>query len=73
MCGDNPTVRELIDYEQFCGIRPAAQAAAASALPPEQEMTVEELKNALDRRVPLFVWTCASLRSFGSAGSLVRR
>ena len=55
MCGDNPTVRELIDYEQFCGIRPAAQAAAASALPPEQEMTVEELKNALDRRVPLFV------------------
>ena len=55
VCGDNPTVRELIDYEQFCGIRPAAQAAAASALPPEQEMTVEELKNALDRRVPLFV------------------
>lgn len=23
VCGENPTVRELIDYEEFCGIRPA--------------------------------------------------
>ena len=22
LCGDNPTVTELIDYEQFCGIAP---------------------------------------------------
>jgi adenylyltransferase/sulfurtransferase len=22
VCGTNPTVTELIDYEQFCGIRP---------------------------------------------------
>jgi len=21
MCGDNPTIKQLIDYEQFCGIR----------------------------------------------------
>ena len=21
VCGDNPTVNELIDYEQFCGMR----------------------------------------------------
>ena len=21
MCGDNPTIKELIDYEQFCGVR----------------------------------------------------
>jgi adenylyltransferase/sulfurtransferase len=20
LCGDNPTVKELIDYEQFCGM-----------------------------------------------------
>jgi adenylyltransferase/sulfurtransferase len=49
VCGDNPTVRELIDYEQFCGIRPAAAA------PAEQEMTVEELKQVQDRREPLFL------------------
>jgi adenylyltransferase/sulfurtransferase len=24
VCGDHPTVRELIDYEQFCGITPEA-------------------------------------------------
>jgi len=55
VCGDNPTVKELIDYDQFCGIRPAAQAAAAAGLPPEQEIAVEDLKKAQERREPLFV------------------
>jgi len=55
VCGDHPTVRELIDYDQFCGIRPAAQAAAAAALPPDQEITVEDLKKAQDRQEALFV------------------
>ena len=32
VCGLHPTVTELIDYEQFCGIPPAAEAGAASAL-----------------------------------------
>jgi adenylyltransferase/sulfurtransferase len=22
VCGDNPSIRELIDYEQFCGVAP---------------------------------------------------
>jgi adenylyltransferase/sulfurtransferase len=45
VCGDNPTVRELIDYEQFCGItRPTAASPSPSALPPELETSVEELK-----------------------------
>jgi molybdopterin/thiamine biosynthesis adenylyltransferase/molybdopterin converting factor small subunit len=30
VCGDNPTVTELIDYEEFCGA-PGPQAASASA------------------------------------------
>src|SRR3979409_1620058 len=33
VCGDNPTITELIDYEEFCGLRPEvsdAQLAAAS-------------------------------------------
>jgi len=55
VCGDHPTVRELIDYDQFCGIRPPAQAAAAAALPPDQEITVEDLKKAQDRQEALFV------------------
>jgi adenylyltransferase/sulfurtransferase len=50
VCGDAPTVRQLIDYEQFCGITPAAQATDPAALPAGQEATVEELKSRLDRR-----------------------
>lgn len=46
VCGDNPTVTELIDYERFCGIEPIAED--------EQDMTndrlsVLELKEQLDK------------------------
>ncbi len=49
ICGDAPTQRALIDYEQFCGITPATRPGAAPALPPEFETTVDELKARLDR------------------------
>jgi len=49
VCGDHPTVKNLIDYEQFCGITPAAPAAAAEAMDDSTETTVEELKARLDR------------------------
>jgi adenylyltransferase/sulfurtransferase len=26
VCGDHPTIRELIDYDEFCGVKPAAGA-----------------------------------------------
>jgi adenylyltransferase/sulfurtransferase len=50
VCGDSPTVRQLIDYEQFCGITPAVKAADAGRLPVELEITVTELKERLDRK-----------------------
>jgi adenylyltransferase/sulfurtransferase len=53
VCGDHPTVTSLIDYEQFCGIRPAA--SAAPALPAELETTVEELKARIDQRQPTYI------------------
>ena len=49
ICGDHPTITALIDYEQFCGIAPVAQAAARRACAPRIETTVEELKARLDR------------------------
>ncbi|MPY90448.1 MAG: molybdopterin-synthase adenylyltransferase MoeB [Luteitalea sp.] len=54
VCGDHPTVKALIDYEQFCGLRPAAMpaAAAASATPTRSEVpevTAEDVKAKLDR------------------------
>ena len=47
VCGENPTIKELIDYEQFCGIPQAAAAEAAEA--PIPTITVQELKQKLDR------------------------
>ena len=51
VCGANPTVKKLIDYNQFCGIR-GEEAAAPSTM---KDMTVEELKQRLDRGDNLFV------------------
>ena len=48
VCGEHPTVTELIDYEQFCGITPVA--AAASGPEAEGEATVRELKTRLDQQ-----------------------
>ena len=49
VCGEHPTVTQLIDYDQFCGITPVAPAIAMA---PEAEdaATVEELKTRLDHR-----------------------
>jgi len=47
VCSENPTITELIDYEQFCGI-PQAQAEE-EAEPPVPEISVEELKAKQDR------------------------
>src|SRR5689334_18420574 len=55
VCGDNPTVKTLIDYEQFCGITPATQAAASGAMAAALEETVEELKAQIDRKDPIWI------------------
>src|SRR5438876_3578128 len=49
VCGPNPTVTRLIDYEAFCGIPQEAAIAAASAtgIP---EISVQDLKGMRDRR-----------------------
>ena len=46
VCGANPTVRELIDYNQFCGIR-GEEAPVTSSVP---EIQPEELKKRLGCR-----------------------
>jgi adenylyltransferase/sulfurtransferase len=33
LCGDTPTVTELIDYEAFCGVTPAVPTAAEPVHP----------------------------------------
>ena len=56
VCGTNPTVRELIDYEQFCGVAPAAHTAAGKAgAAADFDTDVEALKQRLDRREQVFI------------------
>ena len=53
VCGEHRTVTELIDYDQFCGVAPAASAAADP--PPSDDATVEQLKARLDQRDEPFI------------------
>ena len=55
VCGTHPTVTELIDYEQFCGVAPAQVAAAEPAGGTATEITVKELKARKDRGEDVFV------------------
>ncbi|HEV3219850.1 MAG TPA: molybdopterin-synthase adenylyltransferase MoeB [Candidatus Acidoferrales bacterium] len=52
LCGPNPTITKLIDYEEFCGIRGEEAPAPASTVP---EMTPRELKQRLDHGDNIFV------------------
>jgi adenylyltransferase/sulfurtransferase len=64
ICGDAPTIHALIDYEQFCGITPATRASDPSALPADQETSVEELKSQVDRKDPLWILDVREPREF---------
>ena len=53
VCGTHPTIKELIDYEQFCGIKPAAEVTVSETT--TDEMTPRELKERLDSGEPIVV------------------
>jgi molybdopterin/thiamine biosynthesis adenylyltransferase/rhodanese-related sulfurtransferase/molybdopterin converting factor small subunit len=48
ICGDHPTIHELIDYQQFCGVPHQAQSAAAV----DGDIEVTEVKSRLDSKFP---------------------
>jgi adenylyltransferase/sulfurtransferase len=75
VCGDHPTVRELIDYERFCGITPADATPTERSMTEQiPEITPTELKARLDRgdRITLvdvrepFEWDIANLGPQGA-------
>jgi rhodanese-related sulfurtransferase len=50
VCGENATIKELIDYEEFCGLKPQPQASEGEGDESKMlEMTATELKERLDR------------------------
>lgn len=50
VCGDHPTIHDLIDYEQFCGLPQAEEENAKEMQVPTIE--ARELKAKLDRKEP---------------------
>jgi adenylyltransferase/sulfurtransferase len=54
VCGDKPTITQLIDYEQFCGIRGEESQVNGSAAN-QVDITVDELKARLDRKEKVFI------------------
>ncbi|MDQ3118962.1 MAG: molybdopterin-synthase adenylyltransferase MoeB [Verrucomicrobiota bacterium] len=54
VCGENPSITELIDYEQFCGIRPSGSAGNESA-EPTPEISVQELKRRRETKEALLL------------------
>jgi adenylyltransferase/sulfurtransferase len=75
VCGERPTIRELIDYERFCGVPPTNPTETpmpnGSEIP---EITPAELKQRLDRGDRLTIidvrepqeWDIANLEEHGS-------
>jgi sulfur-carrier protein adenylyltransferase/sulfurtransferase len=55
VCGTHPTVTKLIDYEQFCGIRPEAAVETSGAGVNQFETTSLELKKRLDAGDDVFI------------------
>ncbi len=47
VCGENPTIKALIDYEEFCGLR--AQPQNSSSEPRLEEITAAELHQRISR------------------------
>lgn len=50
ICGENPIIKELVDYEAFCGVGPNVTGGGnAEERTQMEEITVTELKQRLDR------------------------
>jgi adenylyltransferase/sulfurtransferase len=49
ICGKEPTIHELIDYEQFCGLKKAQDEI------PVETITAKELKERIDKNEALLI------------------
>ena len=54
VCGEHPTVTQLIDYQQFCGIHPETkeEKALKNGIP---QLSVKELKQRMDAGEDVFI------------------
>ncbi len=52
VCGDSPQIRELIDYEEFCGVLPATDHVQADGV---EEITALELQKEMKQGKDIFL------------------
>ncbi|KAF7666925.1 hypothetical protein LDENG_00087780 [Lucifuga dentata] len=52
VCGENPTVTQLVDYETFCGSAATDKCRKLNLLPRDQRITVQEYNSILGNAVP---------------------
>ncbi len=61
ICGEDPTIHELIDYNAFCGIVPEPETNRTLSA---YEISVEELKERMDRGEDLFLLDVRELHEY---------
>ncbi|XP_074659274.1 adenylyltransferase and sulfurtransferase MOCS3-like [Tubulanus polymorphus] len=52
VCGDRPSIKQLIDYEQFCGASASDKAKCVRLLHSDERITVKEFKQIRDEKRP---------------------
>ncbi|KAI9319987.1 hypothetical protein BX666DRAFT_2018118 [Dichotomocladium elegans] len=52
VCGDNPRIKELIDYVEFCGAGATDKGSSISLLKPSERISVMEYHTIVDKRTP---------------------
>ncbi|MEP7274194.1 MAG: molybdopterin-synthase adenylyltransferase MoeB, partial [Acidobacteriota bacterium] len=73
LCGDHPTIKELIDYDQFCGVVPEHEEKPDPTAD-EWEISATQLKSRLDRGDNVTIidvrepheWEITNLENYGA-------
>ncbi|XP_018553323.1 adenylyltransferase and sulfurtransferase MOCS3 [Lates calcarifer] len=52
VCGENPSVTKLVDYESFCGSAATDKCRKLNLLPRDQRITVQDYQSIMDKAVP---------------------
>lgn len=52
VCGDQPSITQLLDYQRFCGSAPTDKCRKLLLLPPDQRISVQDYKSLLDSCAP---------------------
>ncbi|XP_077587542.1 adenylyltransferase and sulfurtransferase MOCS3 [Stigmatopora nigra] len=52
VCGEKPSITQLVDYEAFCGSNATDKCRKLNLLPRDQRITVQDYKSVIDKAEP---------------------